>query len=64
MDVSAGILSVHPFVYCKNNPVKFMDTNGQFINMLAGAIAGGIVGAISEALSGDCLLYTSVKGFE
>ena len=62
VDVSAGILSVHPFVYCKNNPVKFMDTNGQFINMLAGAIAGGIVGAISAALSGDDILAGAAVG--
>ena len=62
VDVSAGVLSVHPFAYCKNNPVKFMDTNGQFINMLAGAIAGGIVGAISAALSGDDILAGAAVG--
>ena len=62
VDVSVGVLSAHPFVYCKNNSVKFIDTNGQFINMLAGAIAGGIVGAISAALSGDDILAGAAVG--
>ena len=39
-----------------------MDTNGQFINMLAAAIAGGIVGAISAALSGDDILAGAAVG--
>lgn len=48
-----GAFSTHPFVYCQHNPVKFIDTNSQFINMLAGGVVGGIVGAVSAALSGD-----------
>lgn len=42
--------------------MKFLDTNGEFINMLAGAIAGGIVGAINAALSGDDILAGAAMG--
>ena len=62
IEVSVGVFSSHPFVYCKNNPVKFIDTNGQFINMLVGGIAGGIVGAVSAALSGDNIWAGAATG--
>ena len=62
LEIAAGVLSANPFAYCKNDPVKFIDTNGEFINMLAGAIAGGIVGAISAALSGDNILAGMATG--
>ena len=44
LEITAGVRSANPFAYCKNDPIKFIDTNGEFNNMLSGAIAGGIVG--------------------
>ena len=43
-----GILDFNMFAYCKNNPVNKNDTSGLVpAAVIGGAIAGGIVGAIS-----------------
>lgn len=45
------------FAYCDNNPVSRKDDSGDFWHILAGAIVGGIFGAVSsivdQALSGN-----------
>lgn len=41
------------FAYCQNNPVKYADTEGTFINTITGALIGGIIGAINAAIEGD-----------
>ena len=45
------------FAYCGNNPVMGVDSNGDFWNVLAGAIVGGAINfvsaTISEIIEGD-----------
>ena len=40
------------FSYCEDNPVKYVDSEGEFICTITGAIAGAITGGISAWL--DC----------
>ena len=43
------------FAYCNNNPAVFRDTSGTFPRWAIGALVGGIVGAISAAVTGGDL---------
>lgn len=40
------------FAYCDNNPLVRVDDEGEFWHIVAGAIVGAAIGAISEALDG------------
>jgi uncharacterized membrane protein YeaQ/YmgE (transglycosylase-associated protein family) len=35
--------------YCRNNPVKFIDTTGHWVNIIAGAVIGAFVGVAKYA---------------
>lgn len=48
---SAVIQSGNLYVYCSANPIKYKDTNGQWIHLAIGAAIGGVIGAASTAIS-------------
>ncbi len=41
----------HSYVYVGNNPVNLSDPGGRFINVVAGIVAGGLIGAGAYAIS-------------
>ena len=41
------------FAYCGNNPVMRGDADGEFWNIVIGAVVGGLCGVISSYLSGE-----------
>ena len=43
--------TLNRYVYCRNNPLKYTDPDGRFINLVAaviGAAAGAIIGAVAH----------------
>ena len=48
-----GLLSYNLFAYCENNPLKYADYSGTFLNTIIGGIVGAISGGISAAINGD-----------
>ena len=49
-NTGSGILGYNMFAYCNNNPVIAKDTNGEWLNIVIGAIVGGAVSAITTAI--------------
>ncbi|MCI6729721.1 MAG: hypothetical protein MR473_06010 [Clostridiales bacterium] len=49
-NTGTGILGYNMFAYCNNNPVVAKDTNGEWLNIVIGAIVGGAVSAITTAI--------------
>ena len=47
-----GILGDNTFAYCQNNPIKYGDTEGTFINTLIGGVVGGISVLASNIFNG------------
>ena len=45
-----GVLSNNMFAYCMNNPVKFVDSNGESATV-AGAVVGGFFGFVGALIS-------------
>jgi RHS repeat-associated protein len=50
------VMSFNRYMYVNNNPYKYTDPNGEFLNFAIGAIVGGIAEAASQAIAG--------KGFD
>ena len=48
-----GVLGNNMYLYCGNNPIVRADDEGDFWNIVVGAVVGAIVGGISAALNGD-----------
>ena len=48
-----GILGNNMYLYCGNNPVVRADDEGDFWNIVVGAVVGAIVGGVSAAINGD-----------
>ncbi len=46
-----GVLGYNPFAYTLNNPISYIDTDGDFPFILAVGIIGGIIGGVSQVLS-------------
>ena len=46
-----GILASNMFAYCENNPVNRQDKNGQWGNIIIGALIGAIVGVVGQVVS-------------
>ena len=44
------------YLYCGNNPVVRADDEGDFWNIVVGAVVGAVVGGITAALNGDDVL--------
>ena len=65
-----GIIGYNMFAYCGNNPVSRNDEDGEFWNIIGGAIVGALVGVASQAISnlidgnpiGDGLAKAAVTG--
>ncbi len=49
-----GLNDTNLFVYCRNNPVSYADKDGEWINVVIGAVVGGVISAAITA-------YTSYK---
>ena len=47
-----GYMGYNMFAYCQNNPIAFADYNGEWINIVIGAVVGFAAGAISTAVTG------------
>ena len=47
-----GYMGYNMFAYCQNNPIAFADYNGEWINIVIGAVVGFAAGAISAAVTG------------
>ncbi len=55
MDSSIGDImlpsSLNRYSYAGNNPIIFNDPNGEFVNVLVGAVAGAVIGVTVELVS-------------
>ncbi|MBU2917288.1 RHS repeat-associated core domain-containing protein [Psychrosphaera sp. F3M07] len=47
------VMSFNRYLYVNNNPYKYADPNGEFLNFVIGAAVGGIFEAASQALAGN-----------
>ena len=56
LGISGTILGCNMYSYCENNPIKYHDSEGTFINTITGALIGGIVGGVSAWINGDNVL--------
>lgn len=45
-----------PYNYTLNNPVLYVDPNGEFVGTLIGGVVGGIAGGIKAAVKGENIL--------
>lgn len=54
------------FAYCENNPVKLIDSSGQFgltaAVIATGAVVGGLLGAFNAATTGGNILEATIEG--
>jgi RHS repeat-associated protein len=51
-DIRAMMQSGNLYVYCGNNPVIFIDHNGEIVGTITGAVIGGAIGGISAVAQG------------
>ena len=51
LSTGQGVLGHNTYAYCGDNPVSRIDSEGQFWNIIVGAIVGTIVGAVSSVVS-------------
>ncbi len=55
-----GLLGgMNRYGYVQNDPVNLVDPNGQFIQIIAGALGGGIAGGITGAIVGFASTYAT-----
>ena len=64
LGANGDFASLNLFSYCGNNPVSRADSNGHFWHIAAGAVVGGLIGAISsvvgQAVSGQKINWAEV----
>ena len=48
--------------YVENNPINYIDPEGEFVNFFAGAITGGVVGALIGIALSECPISTGGFG--
>ena len=62
-----GLLGNNMFAYCKNNPLMYIDNNGELPwHILIGGVVGSVIGAASAAVSGGDVfdvVLGAVSGF-
>ena len=51
LGANGDFASLNLFVYCGNNPIARKDDGGEFWNVVAGAVIGAALGAVSEIAS-------------
>ncbi len=51
-DTDTGYLGYNMFAYCNNNPILASDPDGRWLNIVIGAVVGGLVSGISSAIQG------------
>ena len=51
MAMEAGITDKNLFAYCDNNPIMRSDEDGEFWNVVSGAIIGGLISATTQVIS-------------
>lgn len=44
------LLTHNSYAYCANNPIMYADESGNFLNVLFGAVIGGVIGLVSNGL--------------
>lgn len=52
-EIAAVIQAGNLYVYAVNSPTSFHDPDGEFVNMVAGLIVGGVLGGIEAAAEGN-----------
>ena len=60
-DEGAGLLGYNVYAYCANNPVMYMDENGESISLAACMIIGFVAGGIIGGTAGACISYAKYK---
>ena len=64
LGANGDFASLNLFAYCGNNPISRADSNGHFWHIVAGAVVGGLIGAISsvvgQAVSGQGINWAEV----
>ena len=64
LGANGDFASLNLFAYCGNNPVSRADSNGHFWHIAAGAVVGGLIGAVSsvvgQAVSGQKINWAEV----
>lgn len=51
MGANNDFASLNLFAYCGNNPISRADNNGQFWNIVIGAVVGGVVSGVVSAVT-------------
>ena len=58
-----GILGHNMFAYCNNNPISYIDKNGNvLVATITGGIIGGLGGAFAAMMSGDSIEVGLITG--
>ena len=64
LSTGQGVIGHNAYAYCGNNPVTRVDDEGEFWNIVIGAIVGAIVGAVvsavTQAASGQDINWAAV----
>ena len=53
LSTGQGVLGHNTYVYCGNNPIARIDSEGEFWNVIAGAVLGAVIGAVTAAINGE-----------
>ena len=57
--LNEGVLGYNMFAYCENNPVMRSDEDGEFWNVVVGALVGRLVSAAENIASGFATMCKS-----
>ena len=60
--LSEKYYSISPYTFCANNPVRFVDPDGEAIGTLSGAILGAIFGGVNAYIKGENVKKGIVSG--
>ena len=62
LSTGQGVLGHNCYAYCGNNPIERIDSEGEFWNVIVGAIGGAIFGALDAASNEDVSISDIIKG--